>query len=540
MPKDTLLSELFSEIESRCLRMRKRLLTLQNADGGFKGFYCYDKVSGVWSTAEVIHMLSKDSPSELDLDWIRLGCEYLVQAQNEDGGWPFRKGGKSITDISAWCCLALSNQNEYINNIERGIEFILNARENEGSDNEAGWGLTSFEPDRIYSTWIASYCISRLLRRGQISDSVPLGGKMLSALREAREWIISAMHEDGSWSATRDSSPSHTSTAVALLTLFIQGDNPVEFRHSCKFLLSGLEQGLWHAEDEIVITREGYELPQQWFTSTLCFRAMIFFAELGVLPLSQLNHIYECLLTLVGEDGNVSVSPRGPKDMIWPIPYMLDALTKYKLFIRSKPEGHQHFLEKKYEEQLHVKKRDMQHRLETNFPYPVSQLFFTYQHELDFHRKFQLTLQLYEVAIKYACIVVLSGYLLNRDQSETVTTHLIRRFPRPSLGDWSNLLELLFKHSQGLDKLLHPMKSRDVVDLRSNYLEDTGAKKNLSQAMAAIVSLRNTNTGHGALRSMYEYKLMVEDEMHRLYSFFESLGFPGAWQFVPCPGVGIR
>jgi hypothetical protein len=33
-----------------------------------------------------------------------------------------------------------------------------------------------------------------------------------------------------------------------------------------------LKHGLWPAEDKIVITREGYERPQQWFTSALAPR----------------------------------------------------------------------------------------------------------------------------------------------------------------------------------------------------------------------------------------------------------------------------
>jgi hypothetical protein len=44
----------------------------------------------------------------------------------------------------------------------RGIDFILLSRNNQESDAKEAWGLTRFESDRVYSTWIASYCLLRL------------------------------------------------------------------------------------------------------------------------------------------------------------------------------------------------------------------------------------------------------------------------------------------------------------------------------------------------------------------------------------------
>ena len=107
--------------------MRGRLASLQNEDGGFRAFDCHDRESGMWTTATVVHSLSKLPPAGDDLGWLRRGCDYLVASQNADGGWPFRAAGKSITDITAWCCLALSHYG-YDDAIRRGIEFILQAR----------------------------------------------------------------------------------------------------------------------------------------------------------------------------------------------------------------------------------------------------------------------------------------------------------------------------------------------------------------------------------------------------------------------------
>jgi hypothetical protein len=160
-----------------------------------------------------------------------------------------------------------------------------------------------------------------------------------------------------------------------------------------------------------------------------------------------------------------------------------------------------------------------------HFPYPVSQVFFSYQHELDYHRRFQLILQLYEVAIKYATIVGISGYLLGREQDGAINALLRENFRRPSLGDWSTLVEALLKSSAGFAKLLQPVSAQDVLRNRHSYLNESGAKTNLHQTIEAILTLRNNNTGHGALRTVYEYKQIVEQEEDRLYSFFDRLGF---------------
>jgi len=428
-----MLSELLAEIESKLNSMRAKLVSLQNPDGGFKGYYCHDTVSGVWATAEIVHSAARifSTCGELPL---AASQQYLVKSQNTDGGWPFRAKGKSITDITAWCCLALSHFG-FCKQIQDGISFLLRTRTNEESEKEAAWGLTALEQDRVYSTWIASYCLSRLLRSS--FDEIPptIVDQMNIALMESKSWLLQARHADGSWGPTREAPAHFTSTSVALLTLFMQGEDPVDFKSSYDFLRSGIRDGLWEPEDEIVVTIEGYELPQQWFTSAICFRAMIFFAELGVASIDELDTVFRRLMELIQADGGVRITPQSSADLVWTIPYMLDALDKYRRFAQSKQREYQGFLERKQERLTLARKKVIEEKLQQQFPYPISQVFFSYQHELDHHRKFQLTLQLYEVAIKYSAIVGLSGYLLSKENLEDIAALIKNSFERPSLGD---------------------------------------------------------------------------------------------------------
>ena len=101
----------------------------------------------------------------------------------------------------------------------------------------------------------------------------------------------------------------------------------------------------------------------------------------------------------------------------------------------SKQREFNDFLYRQEQQQVSLRKQSMQETLQVHFPYPVSQVFFSYQHELDYHRRFQLILQLYEVAINNVTIVGISGYLSGREQDGAINALLRENFRRPSLGD---------------------------------------------------------------------------------------------------------
>ncbi len=114
------------------------------------------------------------------------------QNQNKDGGWGFRSNGKSIIDITAWACLALSHFKEK-EAIIKGVDFILNARVNMKSEKiKVGWGLTSFEPDRIYSSWIAANCLKRLLTNFGDYFAESKKKDIYKAINESQNWIINS------------------------------------------------------------------------------------------------------------------------------------------------------------------------------------------------------------------------------------------------------------------------------------------------------------------------------------------------------------
>jgi hypothetical protein len=76
-----------------------------------------------------------------------------------------------------------------------------------------------------------------------------------------------------------------------------------------------------------------------------------------------------------------------------------------------------------------------------------------------------------------------------------------------------------------MESLLDPWTGRDLTGKVSDLLEKTSTHLNLAQALSRVISTRNTWTGHGAMRSLYEYKLKTEDEECYLYSFIDRFKF---------------
>jgi hypothetical protein len=204
---------------------------------------------------------------------------------------------------------------------------------------------------------------------------------------------------------------------------------------------------------------------------------------------------------------------------------MIDALETYKLFIATHDKQYRRFLEKQMERRVQAKRQEMDELLKSQFPYPVSNAFSAFEHELDYHRKFQLMLQVFEIIVKYSALVGLAGYLLAKEQSNTINTFLSTNFKRPSLGDWAHLLGALLKESPGFDKLLCPLSTADVTAPRGSFLGHVPDRLTLEQLLGGIVRLRNSSTGHGAIRTLYEYRLIIEQEEERLYSVFDRLSF---------------
>ena len=518
--------DLIDNLDETINSLTSSLRSYQLADGGVVGYHLTDKVSGIWSTSEVVHILLKINPDLVKEPWIVRAAEYLSKLQNENGGWGFRGKGKSIVDITAWACLALYHFGDrFKDQVARGVQFLLEARKNsKQAEDKGGWGLTTFEPDRIYSTWIASNSFTRLLneRRGWFEKIVQ--NEMHQAIGDSMAWLKSSKGENGAWAPLGDENDTVTSTSLALINLFSGGEDPANYVESFVYLKKNSVNNLWPLETELVITQEGYELAQEWFTSAYCFRVLIFYAELGICSFDILHKTYTSLSTLI-ENDRVRPAIEGSASYIWPIPLMIEALDKFKILVSRKKKEYTDFLYLKEMEEQKKKKLEMEAYLKNQFPFPISQVYFSFNHELDHHRRFQYLVQMYEVLIKYVAIVSLSAVISSNEKIPQIKNAIEEKFKRPTLGDWAGITETIFTYSSKVSNFLYPWKKEEVSKKQPNFVDPTLPKTNLNQCYTEIVSLRNSWSGHGAVRSVYEYKMETEKQIPALFSLLNRFMF---------------
>lgn len=495
----------------------------QLEDGGFKGYHLFDKSSGIWTTSEIIHILLKTNPKFAEKEWIIKAAEYVAKNQNKDGGWGFRSNGKSIVDITAWSCLSLSHFN-YNDEIINGIKYLLKTRQNLDGNDQGGWGLTAFEPDRIYSTWIAVNCLSKIISSHDNILDKELKIEISKAISEAHSWIVASKNHFNGWGPNGDENTTLVSSSIALIGIFSRGQDPSNHKDTFEYLCKHSTKNLWELEREIVITQEGYELTQEWFTSVYCFRAFIFFAELDICSFERLHSTYSHLVNLI-DNGKVSPSLGASHDLIWPIPLMIEALTKFRLFVSSNKKEYDDYLYQKEIEEKKQKKRDMEDLLKNSFPYPVSQVYFSFNHEIDYHRKFQYLLQLNEVIIKYASFVFLSSIIAANEKIPQLKNAIENKFRKPSLGDFVSILDVILNNSDRVNNIIYPYTKDNLINRLPNYLNNEAQKMNLNQTFSEIISLRNSWAGHGAVRSVYEYKTEIENQLPLLFTLLNRFMF---------------
>jgi hypothetical protein len=101
----------------------------------------------------------------------------LLDAQNRDGGWPYRKGGGSWTEPTVYALLAQLADSREPASFERGLNWLRSGQRSDG-----GWSPTA---SVAQSTWVTA--LVALLPTGSIG-----AGRERAAL----EWIMSQKGEE--------------------------------------------------------------------------------------------------------------------------------------------------------------------------------------------------------------------------------------------------------------------------------------------------------------------------------------------------------
>ncbi|MBM3127759.1 MAG: hypothetical protein FJ009_03890 [Chloroflexi bacterium] len=147
--------------------------------------------------------------------------EFLLRAQNADGGWGYRVGGTSYVEPTAAVLLVLSDPNARA----RGRDFLLALQRADG-----GWGIAALDPE---SGWMTAWAIRALADFPETRDAVARGAQWLLAIEGQRvtdpdaRRIIRELHKidsaRGGWPWQRGDASWVHPTALALCALVAAG-----------------------------------------------------------------------------------------------------------------------------------------------------------------------------------------------------------------------------------------------------------------------------------------------------------------------------
>ncbi len=77
-----------------------------------------------------------------------------------------------------------------------------------------------------------------------------------------------------------------------------------------------------------------------------------------------------------------------------------------------------------------------------SIPYK-SGMYASFSQEIDYHRRFQFLIQLYEVIIKYTSIIALSTIIALNEEMSQLRVGIENKFRKPSLGDFVAIIEAI-------------------------------------------------------------------------------------------------
>lgn len=166
----------------------KWLNTTQNPDGG-----CREAVNlNVWDTALSIIALTEVNRDNKVTNAVHKAAQWLVEHQNDDGGWAFSGMTDSTlpsdADDSALATLAIMRANlssdSSKNAIHRGIQWL---KQNQGND--GSW--STYQPGQgdVGCVSITSHAIEALLADGNNDNAIERG----------INWLRASIHKEGHW-----------------------------------------------------------------------------------------------------------------------------------------------------------------------------------------------------------------------------------------------------------------------------------------------------------------------------------------------------
>ena len=214
---------------SRYLRRGFRIIDASEAAaiGGWTQFLNEaDKPPSVTGTSHGI--LALLACHELpDSNVVKSATRFLAARQCADGGWtkPSLHDKCSLTRISGLALRALLDSGFHHSSptVQRGVQWLLQAQNDDG-----GWGNVAHDSDSdVTSTSFALQAMTRVVGIAQAGRDV---------IRKGQAWITDARNGDHSWGYTKDKPGTVAHTSEAIDGLLACGRNPGMLRPTTEWL----------------------------------------------------------------------------------------------------------------------------------------------------------------------------------------------------------------------------------------------------------------------------------------------------------------
>lgn len=253
-------------------------------DGGF----CAEKpndIGGVWTTAETVFILLKyrlltplDSRMQRAKNW-------LIRHQNLGGdygaGWPLINRGNSFVDTTSRAMLALAmfpNDPEALEAIKKAKDWLL-----ENQNEDGGWSIWKYEDSLVSATSCA------LLALREVIELFPDDENTKVAILNGATWLKMAQNQStGLWGfAANGHNPNfeanNASTRQAVYTLFMLGEDLEEYLKALKsFEAEFKAEGKWCTITETYTLKyfgEGLDQRLSWFNAPYMVMMLVTYAK---------------------------------------------------------------------------------------------------------------------------------------------------------------------------------------------------------------------------------------------------------------------
>jgi len=253
-------------------------------DGGF----CAEKpndIGGVYTTAETLYVFLKYKLLPAHDSRMQRAKNWLLRHQNLGGdygdGWPLINRGNSFVDTSARAIVALSffaEESEVKESIRRATEWLL-----ENQNEDGGWSIWKYEDSLVSATTGA------LLALREVLEVFPDDENTKGAILNGATWLKMAQNQKtGLWGFVPNGhnpnfEANNTSTRQAVYTLFMLGEDLEDYIKALRSFEAEFKvEGKWRTITETYTLKyfgEGLDQRLSWFNAPFMVMMLVSYAK---------------------------------------------------------------------------------------------------------------------------------------------------------------------------------------------------------------------------------------------------------------------